>query len=169
MNYLIPVIIAFIFTCLLSGCGGKSDVSGEIVEIERVCRVEKTKPVAVEGYLSPKTARCERASRKKNAGIIGCSFDVYADSDQTGAKIPVYILTSGWLSGKNNRLEGAEDYAGDFVFRDKNGNPLPKKELKFYDNDGNLIPSGSKVRIYGTLPNAERCEISLAERIEKVS
>lgn len=168
MSYLIPFIVIFIVSSMFMGCGGKSDIAGEVVPLGQVCSFEKAKPVAVEGFLATNTMRCERASRKKSAGIVGCTFDVYENSDRTGAKIPVYILKTGWFGGKNNRVENPEDYNGEVVFRDKYGTPLPKKELKIYDNNGNPIPAASKIRVYGTLPNADRCEFSLAQRIEKI-
>ncbi len=152
--------------CLLAACGGKSDLTGEIVPIERVCGFEKKKPVAVEGFIAPLTMSCEK-SRKGQ--ILGCRFTMYARADRTGAGIPVYIMASDWLSAKNNRIEEPESYAGDLVVRDRNGNPLPKKGLRIYDNDGNLIEPNGKIRIHSELPDSPVCEIRLAQRIEAVS
>lgn len=158
---------------LSSACGGgRSEVTGEVVPIESVCAYKKAEPVAVEGFLAPETMRCERASRRKASGITGCTFAVYADSgDRTGAQIPVFILAGGdgWIGGgKNNRIVDPAGYTGNMQFYDGRGNPLPKKDLQIYDNDGNLIPPGSKIRVYSRLPNSDQCEFRLAERIERV-
>lgn len=162
--------IGFLFLAALfaAACSGKSSVTAEIVPIERVCSFEKAQPVAVEGFLAANTMQCETVRGKRTSSISGCTFNVYANSNQTGASIPVFISTSGWYGGKNNRIVNPSSYPGDLQFSDKNGNPLPKKELEIYDNDGNLIPVGSKIRVYSKLPNSDRCEFRLAERIERV-
>ncbi|HEX8249331.1 MAG TPA: hypothetical protein VF599_14230 [Pyrinomonadaceae bacterium] len=151
-----------------TACGGKSNATGEVVPLERVCAYQKAQTVAVEGFLAPNTMRCEKARGKRTSSISGCTFTVYANSDKTGASIPVFISADGWYSGKNNRIVNPSNYPGDMQFTDRNGKPLPKKELEIYDNDGNLIPSGSKIRVYSKLPNSDKCEFRLAERIERV-
>ncbi|HEX8735467.1 MAG TPA: hypothetical protein VF721_09105 [Pyrinomonadaceae bacterium] len=161
--------IAFLlFAALVAACGGKSGVTGEVVPIERVCAYQKAQTVAVEGFLAPSTMQCETVKGKRTASISGCTFTVYASSDKTGASIPVFIAADGWYSGKNNRIVNPSNYPGDLQFTDRNGNPLPKKELEIYDNDGNLIPAGSKIRVYSKLPNSDKCEFRMAERIERV-
>lgn len=157
-----------LFVSLVAACGGKSNATGEVVPIERVCAYQKAQPVAIEGFLAPNTMRCEKVSGKRTSNIAGCTFTVYARSDQTGAGIPVYISASGWYGGKNNRIVNPSGYPGDMQFNDGNGNPLPNKEPEIYDNDGNLIPPGSKIRVYSKLPNSDKCEFRLAERIERV-
>jgi hypothetical protein len=160
----------FLFFAALfaTACGGKSNATGEIVPIERVCAYQKAQTVAVEGFLAPNTMRCETVRGKRTSSISGCTFTVYANSDKTGASIPVYISADGWYGGKNNRIVNPSSYPGDMQFTDRNGNPLPKKEPEIYDNDGNLIPAGSKIRVYSKLPNSDKCEFRLAERIERV-
>jgi hypothetical protein len=158
-----------LFVALAAACGGKSNASGEVVPIERVCAYRKAQPVAVEGYLAPQTMRCEKVSGKRTGSITGCTFTVYARPDQTGAGIPVFISASGWYGGKNNRIVNPSGYASEMQFGDRDGaNPLPKNEPEIYDNDGNLIPPGSRIRIYSKLPNSDKCEFRLAERIERV-
>lgn len=151
-----------------TACGGKSNATGEVVPIERVCAYQKAQTVAVEGFLAPNTMQCETARGKRTSSISGCTFTVYANSDETGASIPVYISADGWYSGKNNRIVNPSNYPGDMQFTDKNGNPPPKKGPEIYDNDGNLIPAGNKIRVYSKLPNSDECEFRLAERIERV-
>lgn len=154
---------------LLAACGGKSNVSGEVVPIKEICSYPKAKIVAVEGFLELTSMRCKKTSRKKSSGILGCSFTVYADENSRDVGLPVFIYTSSWLDGKNNRIDEPDAFTGkDIVFRDKNGNPLPKKTLNIYDNDGNLIPINSKIRIYGELQHSETCQIGMAKRIEKI-
>ena len=154
---------------LFGGCGGKSSATGEVVPLEWICNYEKVKSVAVEGYLAPNTMRCERASNKKASDITGCTFLLYANPDKSGASIPIYILAASWMSANNNRIEGPASYIGDVTFRDGKGNPLPKKDLQIYDNEGNLIPSDGKIRIYGELPNSDKCEFRSVERIDRIS
>jgi hypothetical protein len=165
------LVFCFAAVAVLAACGGgKSDITGEVIPIERVCNYKRAEPVAVEGFLAPETMRCERASNRKASGITGCTFDVYAESDRKGAKIPVFISTGGgWFGGKYNRIIDPAGYTGNMQFSDGRGNPLPKKDLQIYDNDGNLIASGSKIRVYSRLPNSESCEFRLAERIEQVT
>jgi hypothetical protein len=151
-----------------AACGGKSGVTGEVVPIERICAYQKAQTVAVEGFLAPGTMQCETVRGKRTSSISGCTFTVYANSDKSGASIPVFISASGWYGGKNNRIVNPSNYPGDLQFTDKNGNPPPKTEPEIYDNDGNLIPAGSKIRVYSKLPNSDRCEFRLAERIERV-
>jgi hypothetical protein len=167
-NYLLLIIAALLFLLSLA-CGGKSEIAGEIVPIEDVCSIEQSKPVAIEGYIEPKTMRCERVSNKKRSGMAGCNFRIYENADQSGASVSVYISATDWLRAKNNRIDKPETYAGDLQFRDRYGNPLPKKSLQIYDNDGNLIPPGSKIRVHSSLPNPDRCEFRPVERIEKIS
>lgn len=157
-----------LLAALFAACGGKSNVTGEVVPIESVCHYQKAQPVAVEGFLAANTMQCETVRGKRTSSISGCTFTVYADNNRTGASIPVFISTGSWYSPKNNRIVNPSSYPGDLQFNDRNGNPLPKKELEIYDNDGNLIPAGSKLRIYSKLPNSDRCEFRLAERIERV-
>ena len=140
----------------LTGCGGKSSVTGETLPIDRVCGYEKWKPVAVEGFLALQTMSCERAKGKRKGGITGCTFTIYADRNQTGAGVPVQILTTDWLSANNNRMEEP-------AFSSR------LEELRIYDNEGNPIPPGRKIRVFGQLPKAERCDLGLAQRIEPVS
>lgn len=169
-NHLLKTIILLSVISLIAGCGGKSDVTGEVVPIGEVCSYQQTKTVAVEGYLAPKTMRCKKISSKKTSVYLGCVMTLYASADQTGANMPVYIpATNNWLNAVNNRIKNPDDYTEDLQFYDRDGKPLPKKELQIYDNDGNLIPTGSRIRIYSSLPNTERCEFRRAERIEKIS
>lgn len=164
-NNLLKISITLAALLLAAGCGGKSSMTGEVVPIERVCAYEKKKPVAVEGYLAANTMRCKKT---KKGGILGCTFLMYPNNDRTGASVPVYIMTTDWLASKHNRIEDPESYTGNLTFRDRDGNPLPKKDLQVYDNDGNLIPANSKIRVYSALPNSDICEISLAQRIDRV-
>jgi hypothetical protein len=69
---------------LVQACGGKSNASGEVVPIDRVCNYEKWKTVAVEGYLAPLSMVCEKASKKKTSGVAWCFFKVYSDANLTG-------------------------------------------------------------------------------------
>lgn len=161
----LPLILALFAA---AACGGKSDATGEVVPIESVCNYQKAQPVAVEGFLAANTMRCETVRGKRTSSISGCTFTLYANDNRTGASIPVFISTDSWYSPKNNRIVNPSSYPGDLQFTDRNGNPLPKKEPEIYDNDGNPIPAGSKLRIYSKLPNSDRCEFRLAERIERV-
>jgi hypothetical protein len=167
-NYLLLFIVLLLFA-LSAACGGKSELTGEVVPIEDVCSIDRTKPVAVEGYIEPKTMRCERAANKKGSGMAGCTFRMYEDAGQMGASLLVYISASNWLSAKNNRIEKPESYTGDLQFYDGKGKPLPKKDLRIYDNDGNLIPPASKIRVYSLLSNSDKCEFRPVERIERIS
>jgi hypothetical protein len=163
---LLKISLAFAALLLAAGCGGRSNVTGEVVPIERVCAYEKWKDVAVEGYLAANTMKCNKG---KKGAILGCAFLMYPNADRTGTGFPVYIMTAGWLDGKNNRIENPQQYTSDLITRDGQGNPLPKNNLLIYDNDGNLIPPDSKIRVFGTLPKADRCEFGLANRIDRVS
>ncbi|HEX8251335.1 MAG TPA: hypothetical protein VF599_24395 [Pyrinomonadaceae bacterium] len=163
---LLKISITLAALLLAAGCGGKSSVTGEVVPIERVCAYEKWKDVAVEGYLAANTMQCKKG---KKGAILGCAFLMYSNSDRTGAGFPVYIMTTGSLEGKNNRIENPQQYASDLITRDDDGKPLPKNDLRIYDNDANLIPPESKIRVYGTLPKADRCEFGSANRIDRVS
>jgi hypothetical protein len=97
---------------------------------------------------------CERAKRKRSGGIQSCTFTVYANSNQTGAGVPVQILTTDSFSANNNRM----------------GEPTSRLEdLKIYDNDGNPISLSTKIRVFGQLPKSDRCDLGLASRIERVS
>ena len=154
-NNLAKIIVLSLAALIASSCGGESDVTGEVMPIDGVCRYEKWKTVAVEGYLAPKTMVCEKSKGKKGrGGILGCSFLIYASSDETGASIPVKILTTDSFSGNNNRMDDP---------------PSRLEDLKIYDNDGNPISFGGKIRVFGELPKAERCDLGLAQRIERVS
>lgn len=152
-NYLLKICV-LAAAVLAAGCGGKSDITGEIVPIRQVCSYEKWKPLAVEGFIAPDTMRCKRVAGKRNVGLAGCTFTVYENENRTGAGVPVYIMTSGWMDAKNNRIESPDASA---------------KNLRIYDNDGNPLAPNAKIRVYGTLPNSNVCELSLAQRIEKVS
>lgn len=163
---LLKITITLAALLLAASCGGKSSVTGEVVPIERVCAYEKWKDVAVEGYLAANTMQCKKG---KKGAILGCAFLMYPNADRTGASLPVYIMTTGSLAGNNNRIENPLQYTSDMLTRDADGNPLPKNDLRIYDNDGNLIPTNSKIRVYGTLPKADRCEFGLANRIDRVS
>jgi hypothetical protein len=163
-NNLLKISIALTALLLAANCGGKSNLTGEIVPIERICAYEKKKPVAVEGYLAADTMRCKKG---KEGGLLGCAFAMYPNADGTGASVSVYIMTTDWLAAKNNRIEDPESNSGNLIVRDRDGSPVPKKDLQIYDNDGNLIPPGSKIRVYSQLPNSDICEISLAQRIER--
>ena len=141
---------ALVFAC----CGGKSNATGEVVPMDKVCGYEKWKTVAVEGYLAPLSMVCEKASRKKTSGIAWCFFKVYADPGLTGPSISVQIPTIDPLNAKNNSMENPPERAED---------------LRIYDNDGNAIPPGSKIRVFGELPKSERCEFGFAKRIDRIS
>lgn len=147
------LLVSFSAVLLLAGCGGKSNVTGEVVPMDRVCAQEKWKTVAVEGYLAPLSMVCERASRKRTSGIAWCFFKVYADPGLTGPSISVQIPTIDSLTAKNNSME-----------------PPPERteNLRIYDNDGNALPPGSKIRVFGELPKSERCEFGFAKRIDRI-
>lgn len=139
---------------LLYGCGGKSNATGEVVPMDKVCGYEKWKTVAVEGYLAPLSMVCERASRKKTSGIAWCFFKVYSDPGLNGPSISVQIPTTDPLNAKNNHMEDP---------------PARPEDLRIYDNDGNAIPLGTKIRVFGELPKSERCEFGFAKRIDRIS
>lgn len=141
----LKILIALAALLLAASCGGKSNESGELVALERACAQEKWKPIAVEGYLAANATSCKK---NKKGSILGCTFLLHANGDWRGASIPVYISSGGAFDSKNNTL-------GD------------KGEI--FDNDANPIPPNSKIRIHGTLPKSEVCEISLANRIDRVS
>jgi hypothetical protein len=147
-------VVLFSLVLVFAGCGGKSNATGEVVPIERVCAYEKWKTVAVEGYLAPLSMVCERASRKKTSGIAWCFFKVYADPALTGPNLSIQIPTTDPLNAKNNSMENPPERAED---------------LRIYDNDGNAIPLGSKIRVFGELPKSERCEFGFAKRIDRIS
>jgi len=139
---------------IFAACGGKSNATGEVVPMDKVCGYEKWKTVAVEGYLAPLSMVCEKASRKKTSGIAWCFFKVYADQGLNGPSITVQIPTIDPLNAKNNSMETP---------------PERPEDLRIYDNDGNAIPAGSKLRIFGELPKSERCEFGFAKRIDRIS
>jgi hypothetical protein len=151
MRRLFVFLAAIMF---LTSCGGRSNVTADVVPMEYVCAYEKWKTVAVEGYLAPDTMVCERATRKKRSGVVWCAFKVYADQNLTGASISVEIPFAGWINGRNNRMDGP---------------PSRTEDLRIYDNDGQLIPSGSKIRVFGELPKSSNCEFGLVDRIDRVS
>jgi hypothetical protein len=148
---------ALVLVCealMLAGCGGKSNATGEVIPMDKICSYEKWKTVAVEGYLAPLSMVCEKASRKKTSGIAWCFFKVYANADLTGPNISIQIPTTDSLSANNNHME-----------------PPPERveDLRIYDNDGNPIPVGSKIRVFGELPKSDRCEFGFAKRIDLIS
>ncbi|MEP6819822.1 MAG: hypothetical protein ABJA18_09835 [bacterium] len=96
---------------------------------------------------------CEKASRKRRSGIVWCAFKVYAERDLTGANISIEIPIAGWINGRNNRMDGP---------------PSRTEDLRIYDNDGNLVPSGSRIRVFGELPKSSICEFGLVDRIDRV-
>jgi hypothetical protein len=147
-------LVLFSAALLFAGCGGKSNATGEVVPLDKICAYEKWKTVAIEGYLAPLSMVCERASRKKNSGIAWCFFKVYADQNFTGPSISVQIPTTNALNAKNNSMEDP---------------PASVEDLRIYDNDGNPIPAGSKIRVFGELPKSERCEFGFAKRIDRIS
>jgi hypothetical protein len=146
------ILLFAILVCV--GCGGKSNVTGEVVPMDKVCGYEKWKAVAVEGYLAPLSMVCEKASRKKTSGIAWCFFKVYADPGLSGPNISVQIPTTDPLNAKNNHMEDP---------------PARPEDLRIYDNDANPIPAGSKIRVFGELPKSERCEFGFAKRIDRIS
>ena len=151
----VRAVLVLSFTVLLfASCGGKSNATGEIVPIDKVCAYEKWKTVAVEGYLAPLSMVCEKASRKKTSGIAWCFFKVYTDPALTGPNISVQIPTTDPLNAKNNHMEHP---------------PERVEDLRIYDNDGNAIPLGTKIRVFGELPKSERCEFGFAKRIDRIS
>jgi hypothetical protein len=135
------------------GCGGKSNATGDVIAMDKICSYEKWKTVAVEGYLAPLSMVCEKASRKKTSGIAWCFFRVYGNSALTGPYISIQIPTTDSLSARNNRMESPTDRPED---------------LRIYDNDGNAIPAGNKIRVFGELPKSERCEFGFAKRIDRI-
>lgn len=147
-------LILSVVALLLTGCGGKSNATGEVVPIDKVCAYEKWKTVAVEGYLAPLSMVCEKASRKKTSGIAWCFFKVYANPQLSGPYISVQIPTTDALNAKNNQMETPSERPED---------------LRIYDNDANPIPPGSKIRVFGELPKSERCEFGFAKRIDRIS
>ncbi len=148
----LPALISA-FICF-TGCGGKSDATGEVIPLEKVCAYEKWKTVAIEGYLSPQTMVCERVGRKKTGQMTWCDFRVYAKQDLTGASITVRIPTTNMLNAKNNSMEQP---------------PSRMEDLRIYDNDGNPIPLRSKIRVYGELPKSDICEFGLIKRLDRFS
>jgi len=138
---------------VFGGCGGKSNATGEVIPMDKICGYEKWKTVAVEGYLAPLSMVCEKASRKKTSDIAWCLFKVYANADLTGPSISVQIPTTDPLHAKNNSMESP---------------PERMEDLRIYANDGNLIPAGSKLRVFGELPKSERCEFGFAKRIDRI-
>lgn len=152
MQRLLVLIAAII---LFSSCGGRSNATGEVVPMDKICAYEKWKTVGVEGYLAPDTMLCERASGgKRRSGVVWCSFKVYANQNFTGPSIDVEIPISGWINGRNNRMDEP---------------PTRAENLSIYDNDGKLIPAGSKIRVFGSLPKSSICQFGLVERIDRVS
>jgi len=151
----VKTVLILPFTIFVfAACGGKSNVTGEVVPMDKVCGYEKWKAVAVEGYLAPLSMVCEKASRKKTSGIAWCFFKVYADRGLSGPNISVQIPTTDALNAKNNHMEPPSERPED---------------LRIYDNDANAIPMGSKIRVFGELPKSERCEFGFAKRIDRIS
>lgn len=148
------VLVLFFAILLSAACGGKSNATGEVVPIDNICAYEKWKTVAVEGYLAPQSMVCEKVSRKRTSGVAWCFFKVYADPKLTGASISVQIPTTNALNARNNSMESPPERAED---------------LRIYDNDGNPIPPGSKIRVFGELPKSDICEFGLAKRIDRIS
>lgn len=148
-NAVVSLCAAMVF----AGCGGKSNVTGEVVSLTKICGYEKWKTVATEGYLAPLSMVCEKTSRRKTSGISWCFFKVYANPDLTGPSISIQIPTTDSLSARNNRMEPPAEQPED---------------LRIYDNDGNAIPAGSKLRVFGELPKSERCEFGFAKRIDRI-
>lgn len=147
------VLVLVCLILMIASCGGKSNATGEVVAIEKVCAYEKWKTVGVEGYIAPTSMVCERASRKKTSGIGWCFFKVYANRELSGPFISVQIPTTDALSSKNNHMETPGERAED---------------LRIYDNDANPIPAGSKIRVFGELPKSDRCEFGFAKRIDRI-
>lgn len=147
------VVVLMCAALMLAGCGGKSNVTGEVIPIDKICSYEKWKTVAVEGYFAPLSMVCEKASRKKTSGIAWCFFKVYTNPALTGPNISVQIPTTDSLSARNNRMEPPTERPED---------------LRIYDNDGNTIPAGSKLRVFGELPKSEICEFGFAKRIDRI-
>jgi hypothetical protein len=148
------VVVLLCAALVFAGCGGKSNVTGEVVSLDKLCGYEKWKTVAVEGYLAPLSMVCEKTSRRKNSSISWCFFKVYANPNLTGPNISIQIPTTNPLNAKNNSMESPTDPVGD---------------LRIYDNDANEIPAGSKIRVFGELPKSDRCEFGLAKRIDRIS
>ena len=147
---------AVVFVCaalMFTGCGGKSNATGEVVSMDKICSYEKWKTVAVEGYLAPLSMVCEKASRKRTSGIAWCFFKVYANPALTGPNISIQIPTTDSLSANNNHMETPTERPED---------------LRIYDNDGNAIPAGSRIRVFGELPKSDRCEFGFAKRIDRI-
>lgn len=149
-NALVLLCAAMVF----ASCGGKSNVTGEVISLDKVCGYEKWKTVAIEGYLAPLSMVCEKTSRRKTSGISWCFFKVYANPDLTGPSISVQIPTTNPLNAKNNSMESP---------------PERVEDLHIYDNDAKEIPAGSKIRVFGELPKSERCEFGFAKRIDRIS
>jgi hypothetical protein len=144
---LIPVIAVLFF----ASCGGPTHVTAEVVPMDKVCGYEKWKTVAVEGYLAPESMTCERG---RKGGVLWCSFRIYANTTLTGTNISVQIPIASLINGKNNRMDDP---------------PSRAEDLHIYDNEGQRIPSESKIRVYGTLPRSSVCEFGLVDRIDRVS
>ena len=147
-------LVAFVFLSMFTACGGKSNATGELVPIDRVCSYEKWKTVAVEGYLAPQSMVCEKGSRKKTSGIAWCFFKVYADPNFVGPSISVQIPTIDALTARNNSMDAP---------------PARMEDLRIYDNDGNPLPANSKIRVFGELPKSDKCEFGFAKRIDRIS
>lgn len=145
------LLISLTAVLFLASCGGRSHVTAEVVPLDKVCAYEKWKTVAVEGYLAPQTMSCERG---RKGSVLWCSFRVYANPSRTGINISFQIPIAGLINGKNNRMDDP---------------PSRAEDLRIYDNDGNLIPPESKVRVYGSLPKSSVCEFGLIDRIDRVS
>lgn len=148
MRRLLISVAAILF---FANCGGPNHVTAEVVPLDKVCAYEKWKTVAVEGYLAPQTMSCERG---RKGGVLWCSFRVYANTTRSGTNISFQIPIAGLINGKNNRMDDP---------------PGRVEDLRIYDNDGNLIPPESKIRVYGSLPRSSVCEFGLIDRIDRVS
>jgi hypothetical protein len=151
MRRILVLLLAIPF---LMSCGGRSNATGEVIPIDKICEYEKWKTVAVEGYLAPKTMICEKASGGRRRGVVWCSFRVYGQQNLTGPSISVEVPIASSINGKNNSMEGP---------------PTRVEDLRIYDNEGQLIPPGSRVRVFGELPKSSICEFGLVDRIDRIS
>jgi hypothetical protein len=109
---------------------------------------------------------CTIAKSKRSESLKECRFRIYENKDLSGKGATINILPADWMFGNNNRMEDPRYAKNETV---KDGKQLPRKSLKIYDNDGNLIPNNSKLRVYSYLLNASGCGLGAAEKIEKIA
>ena len=144
-----------LFACALSsltlaGCDGKSDATGELVPFDKVCAYEKWKDVAFEGYFGIRRVSCRGMKSQKSGRTLTqeCSVAMYAAPGETGSPISVWIEGIDGDKKFNKIAPPPANYRAD--------------DFKVYDNEQQLIPLGSRVRVTGSLRKTDACELSAA-------